>query len=111
MVRRWSIGSMQLGRYPGRNNELGNNDPRAGAFSGDAVEVKLVIRTVDDPQALVDVFEPDPIAALDALGVAGADADTVVDHVDDGVSVLPPAANRDASRADFGGQPVFDRVL
>ena len=94
----------------GRHAELRDDDPRARALAGHAVELQLVVRAVDDAQALVDVAQPDA-GALHAPGVGRRDPDAVVDDVDDRVVAVAQAADGDAPFAQLVRQAVLDRVL
>ncbi len=69
-------------------DELRNDDARARAFAGHAVELQLVVGAVDDAQPLVDVAQADAAAGLTRSASIGGDADAVVDDVDDRVAVL-----------------------
>src|SRR5688572_8962939 len=98
------------GADPRGDDQFGNHDARAGTLPRNAVEVKLVICAVDHVKALVDVAKADA-AGLAGVRVRRADADAVVDDVDNRVAVLPDAPDRDAAFPDLWGQPVFDRIF
>src|SRR5439155_19050896 len=90
-----------------RHHQLGDDDPGARPLAGDAVELELIVRAVDDAQPFVHVAQTNS-AARHAVHVRGVHADAVVDHVDDGVTVLAPALDRDAAVADLLRQAVLD---
>ena len=70
-VRSISAGIVS-GRNARRHDHLRNDDARAGALAGDAIELELVVGAVDDAQALVDVLQPDAAAGSSLLRSACA---------------------------------------